>query len=74
MKGSVHSAYKHGLGGMLPGLELDYASWNHVALEKLFTLSGPHSPYLLTVELNRCSAVLPAVRTRVTRGRMGPQV
>ena len=23
-----------------------------VALEKLFTLSGPHSPYLLTVELN----------------------
>ena len=47
---------------------------SHVALEKLFTLSGPHSPYLLTVELNRCSAVLPAVRTRVTRGRMGPQV
>ena len=36
MKGSVHSAYKHGLGGMLPGLELDYASWNHVALEKLY--------------------------------------
>ena len=38
MKGSVHSGYKHGLGGMLPGLQLDYASWNHVALEKLYNI------------------------------------
>ena len=38
MKGSVHSGYKHGLGGMLPGLELDCAPWNHVALEKLYNI------------------------------------